>query len=59
MIIFCDHSTIIAMTLFNTSGEYMDNALKYTSTYRWSFDGQEVEIPDRDIVVRVKKTGPD
>jgi hypothetical protein len=59
MMIVCDHQRMVAMMLFNTSGEYMDSALKYTSTYRWSFDGQEMEIPERDIVQRVRKTGPE
>jgi hypothetical protein len=59
MAVLCSRGSIIAMMLFNTSGEYMDNAVRYTSTYRWSFDGQEVEIPKGDIVERVKRTGPD
>ena len=59
MIFLCDHKVILAMMLFNTSGEYMDSALKYTSTYQWSFDGQEVEIPDRNIIDHVKRTGRD
>jgi hypothetical protein len=59
MMALCDHHGIVAMMLFNTSGEYMDNALKYTSTYRWSFDGQEIEIPEQDIIEHVKRTGPD
>jgi hypothetical protein len=59
MIALCDHHGIVATMLFNTSGEYMDNALKYTSTYRWSFDGQEIEIPEHDIIERVKRTGSD
>ena len=59
MILLCDHRTILGMMLFNTSGEYMDSALRYTSTYRWSFDGQEVEIPDRNIIEHVKRTGLD
>jgi hypothetical protein len=59
MAVICDGKAITAMLLFNTSGEYMENALRYTSTYRWSFDGQEVEIPQRDIIDNVKRTGPD
>jgi hypothetical protein len=59
MMALCDHRQIVGLMLFNTSGEYMDSALKYTSTYRWSFDGQEVEIPEHDIIEHVKRTGSD
>jgi hypothetical protein len=59
MIVFCDQRSVVAMMLFNTSGEYMDNALKYTATYKWSFDGQEIEIPEHDIIEHVRKTGVD
>jgi hypothetical protein len=59
MLVTCDRKTLVAMMLFNTSGEYMDNALRYTATYRWSFDGQEVEIPQQDIVESVRRTGAD
>ena len=59
MVVACDRKRLVAMMLFNASGEYMDGALKYTRTYRWSFDGQEVEIPKRDIVQPVTRTGAD
>ena len=59
MIVICDHRLIVAMMLFNTSGEYMNNALKHTSTYRWSFDGQEIEIPERDIIEHIKRKDAD
>jgi hypothetical protein len=59
MIALCDHRGLVATMLFNTSGEYMESALHDTSTYRWSFDGKEVEIRERDIIERVKRTGRD
>ena len=59
MIVACDRKTLVAMMLFNTSGEYMESALRYTTTYEWSFDGQEVEIPKQDIIEPVKRTGAD
>ncbi|SEE46347.1 hypothetical protein SAMN05444161_5844 [Rhizobiales bacterium GAS191] len=58
-IFLCDPTRhqLYAMMLFNSSGQYQENAIKWTSTYRLVFDGNEIELRPDEIAKTVTKSG--
>jgi hypothetical protein len=59
MIFMCNSSEIDAAMLYNSSGEYQESTLNWTNSYRFSFDGEEVELLPSEIARTVKKSGED